>query len=411
MPNGPAPSAFRRHLLAYGASEAAGKISRLAVVVAVARGLDPAAIGLAAAALAVGDILKALTENGVGQRIVAAREEDLPAVCARAHRIYWAWSLGLFAVQTLAACLVWTVSGDVLVAAMIGILGAEYLFMPGGLVSCALAMREGKLSSTAAIAGGQVVAANMATAALALLWANPLALVLPRVLSAPIWLVGMRRLRPWRHDRAVAPAPAAPFLRYGAAVLGVEFVKALRLHADKLVIGAILGAEALGIYFFAFNAGLGLASSFSQAFAQVLFPHLAMAADRERALGSAMRLALLVIVPVVALQSFAAPIYVPILFGAGWEDVSGLVSILCLAAIPATIWTAAAQWLRARDRAGAEFVATACTAAALIGATAAFAPLGLEAVAIGYLAVASATQLAAAWSALRCTLLTNRKEA
>ena len=55
-------------------------------------------------------------------------------------------------------------------------------------------------------------------------------------------------------------------------MIGVEVVKALRLQADKLVVGALLGAEALGVYFFAFNAGLGLANSFAAAFSIVLLP-------------------------------------------------------------------------------------------------------------------------------------------
>jgi PST family polysaccharide transporter len=68
--------------------------------------------------------------------------------------------------------------------------------MPAGLMSCALAMREGRLRQTAAIGGAQVVFANMATAVLALTMGGPLALIVPRVIAAPVWLIGMRRLRP-----------------------------------------------------------------------------------------------------------------------------------------------------------------------------------------------------------------------
>ena len=75
-----------QNLAAYGASEAAAKLSRLFVVVAVAHRLDPVQIGLAAAALAAADILKALTENGVIQRIIAAPDSVLAATCAAAHR-------------------------------------------------------------------------------------------------------------------------------------------------------------------------------------------------------------------------------------------------------------------------------------------------------------------------------------
>ncbi|MBR9764303.1 MAG: oligosaccharide flippase family protein, partial [Rhodobacteraceae bacterium] len=255
------PGSFAAHLLAYCLSEAAAKGSRLLVVVAVARTMDAGAIGLAAAAMASADIVKALTENGVGQRIIAAREDDLAATTRTAHRIFWAWCLGLFTLQVAAGAAIWAMTGDTMIFALIAVLAGEYLFMPGGLVQCALAMRAGKMKETAAIAGGQVVAANVTSAVLALVFPGPMALILPRLLAAPLWLIAMRRLHPWSVDRSVAPAPLRPFLSYGWAVLGVEVVKALRLQADKLIIGAMLGTEVLGLYFMAFNAGLGLATS------------------------------------------------------------------------------------------------------------------------------------------------------
>lgn len=134
---------FAGHLLAYCLSEAAGKASRLLVVIVVARCLEAEAIGIAAAAFAAADILKSLTENGVGQRIIRAKEADLAATCITAHRIFWVWCLGLFGLQMLGGVLVWMLSGNALMFTLIAVLAAEYLFMPAGLVQAALAMRAG----------------------------------------------------------------------------------------------------------------------------------------------------------------------------------------------------------------------------------------------------------------------------
>ena len=391
---------FAGNLLAYGASEAAAKASRLLVVIAVARSMDAAAIGLAAAALAAADILKSLTQNGVGQRIIAAPDAELEATCNTAHRIFWGWALGLFSLQLLVgagAALIW---GDWLFFALLVILALEYLFMPGGLVQAALAMRAGKMRQTAAIAGGQVVGANLFTVILVLILPGPLALVIPRLLAAPIWLVAMRRLHPWRRDRMSGRVPLRHFTGFGLAVLGVELVKALKLQADKLVIGAIAGAEVLGVYFLAFNAGLGLANSFSVALSVVLFPPLARATDRAGALRLAITLALGIIGPVVVLQALLAPWYVPLLLGADWAHISPVVSILCLAAFPAVLWSATAQWLRTQDRAGAEFNRTLIMTTALITTTALLAPHSIEVIAWGYLIVAGLTQTAFAAPAL-----------
>ena len=211
-----------QNLAAYGASEAAAKLSRLFVVVAVAHRLDPVQIGLAAAALAAADILKALTENGVIQRIIAAPDSVLAATCAAAHRIFWVWCGGLFALQASVAGALWMLGGNLTVSLLILILAAEYLFMPGGLVQAGLAMRAGKMKRTAAIAGSQVVIANAMAVALALIWPSALALILPRLLTAPYWLIAMRRLHPWQRAPQVRPAALRPFVSYGGAVLGLR---------------------------------------------------------------------------------------------------------------------------------------------------------------------------------------------
>ncbi len=389
------------HLLAYGASEVATKLSRLGVVIAVARTLDATEIGVAAAALATGDLLKSLTENGVGQRIIAASDTELAATCNRAHGLNWAWCLGLFSVQSAIAAGVWALTGNLPLALMILVLAGEYLFMPGGLVQTGLALRAGKLKQTAAIAGGQAVMANLLSVLLALVWPSALALVLPRLLTAPFWLVSMRALHPWSADKAAGKAPIRPFLSFGWAVLGVEIVKAARMQADKLIVGALLGPAALGMYFMAFNAGLSLATSFSTAFAAVLFPHLCGSSDRSAALRQGLGVSLGLVGPAVVLQALLAPWYVPLLLGSDWADLSGVVSVLCLAAIPTMLWTAAAGWMRAEGRPQQELLATVLLTAALMANIALTAPYGLETIAWGYLVTASLTMLTVSLPALR----------
>lgn len=386
---------FARDFLAYGVSEIAAKLSRIMVVIAVARSMDVAQIGVAAAALAAGDILKALSENGVGQRIIAAPAHQLEQTCNRARQLFQIWCCGLSGFQMLVAALIY-LSGAPELALLIAILGLEYLFMPAGLVQAALAMREGKLQQTAAIAGGQVVGANLATVLLALVWPSSLALVLPRLLAAPIWLICMRRLRPWHPNLEIERAPLRPFVSFGSAVIGIELVKVLRVQADKLIVGFMLGAEALGLYFMAFNAGLSLATSVSQAFSTALFPHLCAAPNRQAALRQSLTLTIFLIIPFVLVQSLLAPAYVPLLLGAGWGDITEAVSILCLAAIPGLIWAGCAGLLRAEGRPQTELKVGAGLAAALALSTAVLAPYGVTAMAWGYLTTSTLIMLACA---------------
>lgn len=389
-----ASSPLIRGASAYLASEAAAKASRLAVVVAMARFLSPLEIGIAAAAMAGSDILKSLAENGVGQRIIIANDNELDAVTKRAHRIFWVWCTGLTLLQIAVGAGVWLAGGSIMTFALMALLGLEYLFMPGGLVQCALAMRKGMLASTAAVSGAQNVSANLLTCVLVALFPSPFSVVVPKLISAPVWLIGMRRLVSWKPAPDVAPAPLSAFARFGASVLGIEFVKALRAQADKLIVAAFLGTEALGIYFFAFNAGVGISTSLATALSTVLFPYLSTSGDRVLALKRGLTLAMTAITAVAVAQSMAASTYVSIVFGEKWASVAPLVAILCLTAIPNMLWSVTAQWLRSGGRADRELVLSLIAGAIITATAVVAAPHGLTALAWATLGAATIVQSA-----------------
>lgn len=383
----PSPSTgFIADLLAFGASEMAGKATRLMVVVVLARQLSAEQIGMAAAALSVGEILKSLTENGIAQRVIAAQRDRVGARCNAAHQLFWGICLGLMLVQILLGLVLWA-QGAAILGALLICLALEYAFMPAGLVQAALAMREGKLRQVALISGGQIVAANLLTILLVLIWPSPFALILPRLLTAPIWLVAMRRLRPWRPDPHPEASPYPPFLRFGLPITGIELVKAARLHADKMVVGALLGPEALGIYFMAFNAGLSLATSFCTALNIVLFPHLSRGDGATRSGGRMVCLVVGLVAPVVIAQALLAPFYVPWLLGPGWAQIAPVVAILCLCALPLAAWSVTAAQLRVKGQPQQEFMVTLGLTLSLILGTYLSAPLGLTAMAVSYCAI------------------------
>ncbi|WP_370393449.1 oligosaccharide flippase family protein [Cognatishimia sp.] len=381
--------AFLKGLMSYGASEMVAKISRLFVVVVIARVLTPESVGLAAAAFAICETIKALTENGVGQRIIAADDDELEAIAARAHWIFWRWALALIAFQLSLAAVLFAL-GFPVIAGLVAVAAFEYLFMPGGQVQVALAMREGRHPQVATIAGVQIVSANVLTILMAIVLPSPIVLILPRVLTAPIWLVAVRRLRPWRRDVTAPRAPLAPFIRYGLPVLGVEGVKALRMHTDKLIVGILLGAEGLGLYFMAFNAGLNIATSYASALAKIAFAHLSQSLRLDADARQSGILSLIIIAPMIALQAVLAPIYVPFLLGDGWIDIVPAVSILCLCALPLTLWTVSAARLRLKGQPEIELGVDALLVLMLALAAVVTAPMGLTSMALGYLATMAA---------------------
>jgi O-antigen/teichoic acid export membrane protein len=384
-------SALLRGLAAYGSAELVVRITRILTVIVIARRLSPEMMGAAALALSLFELVRVLANAGIGQRIIAAPDALLASTCNSAHRLFWILCPIISALQlALAAALA---ASQPAAAAMLALLSLVYLTMPAGLVQVFLLMREGRLTTTARIGATQTLADHLLTLVLVLAWPDPatiaFAIVLPKLLTTPIWLAGVRQARPWARDPAAGFVPLAGFVRFGAGVLVTEIAGAARAQIDKLIIGAMLGVKALGIWYFAFNAGLGITTSFVGAFGTVLFPWLCKAADRNaRALRyrHGILIGLAVFLPMTLAQVLLAPIYVPLLFGSQWTDAAPLVALLGLAALPMVAAAATTAWLRADGATNLDAaISTSATIAALAGLTLA-APHGLAAAATAYVA-------------------------
>ncbi len=328
--------AFARGMLAYGSAEAATRIVRLATILVVARQISPATLGVAALVLSLFELVRVLTNAGVGQRIIIATQDELESVCRTALRLFWIIAASVMALQLALAALLWALFDLGEVAAMLAALALVYCFMPSGQVQIFLAMRAQRMGATAGVAATQNIADSLLTLALVLIWPSAWAIVLPKLLTAPVWLLLARRTHSWSPDRAVKPASISEFRIFGPAILASEMLTAARLHADKLLVGALLGTEALGLYYFAFNAGLGITQSLVAACNLVLFPHLAKleGADLEREFRSAFLRGFAVFAPVIAAQALLAPIYVPIVFGENWVEATPYIALLACAALP-----------------------------------------------------------------------------
>ena len=343
-------------LSAFGSAELATRVVRLALTVVIARRLAPAIIGDAALALTICEFIKVLERTGTGPRIVSAPADELAITCNTAQHIYGWWTAALTVVQLALAAMLATWFHRPVAGGLLAALAAVYPLMALGHVPWFLMQRAGMNGRLARITAAQNIADQCLTALLLLAWPSPWAIALPKVLTAPLWLVLVRRAMVWRREPAAGRMPAAKLLRFSGGILAGEIMGTLRTQGDNLIVAAMLGTQALGLYYFAFNAGLGIMSSAVGAFGTVAFPVLCRApAGRERAhaLGRVMLLALLLL-PAVALQSLAARWYVPLVFGARWQMAAPLVAILCLAAVPMLAMAVASAWLRALGRAGVD---------------------------------------------------------
>ena len=388
-----ADGAFIRNLGAFATAEAANKVTRIAAMVVIARSLSVEAIGIAAVALTSFELIRIITNNGIGQMIVRASDDALEAVCARAHQLNFVACTAAGVLQIIAGLALWRFTGTPALMLMGVCLAMVFFGMPFGLVRIFRAMRRNRMDVVARINFYQVSSDNALSLLLAFCGFGAWALVLPKLLTFPIWLVGARRADGWRPVAGVAPAPIKEFRAFCAPVLATETLKGLRLHLDKAVIAALLGVEALGVYYFAFNAGLGLAQTLSLAFSACLYPQLCKALRRGEDVAAVWMNVTGVFATLATglfiLQIVAAPFYVPLVFGESWRMAVPIVVILCLAALPRFISDCASQLARVAKLTALETGATFVSWLASMSAIAAGAALGgLTGAAIGLAAAA-----------------------
>lgn len=356
---------------ALGLGELLIRVSRIATTIVLARILGAAELGIAATALACFELVRVLANNGIGQMVVRAPDERLAAMCNTAYRLSWMVCALMAAIQIAAGLAIAHLSGRPELFGMIVCLAGVYAFMPWAMVHSWLLQRHYRMGTLSAINAAQVCTDNVLTAALAFAGLGAWAIVLPKLLTAPIWTLGMRRSIIWRREPAAGHVPIREIVGFAAPVLASEILVAVRFNIDKMLVGAILGIEALGIYYFAFSAGYGLSLVLTSALASAAFPHLAdhrlavreLLARFDRAL---LRLAL-PITGLIGLQSLAVFGYVPLLFGDKWAPMTPVVAVLCLSAATKSWHDLSAQMLRAAGLPGYELLASALFTAVMLG--------------------------------------------
>lgn len=231
----------------YGLAEFANRFTRLITTIVLARWLVPHDFGIAAIAITTFEVVRVLAQFGIGQAVIRAPADQLKAICNSAYRASWFVCLLAFFVQLAVGAIISHVSGRQDVFWMIACLAVVYLTLPFGQVQSFLIARSNRLHILAGIAVVQVAIDNLLTAALAVGGLGAWAVVLPKLIVAPIWVIGMRRGSDWKRDAAAGYSSMRALMTFSLPVIGSELLVAARFNLDKILVGSILGVEALGV--------------------------------------------------------------------------------------------------------------------------------------------------------------------
>jgi PST family polysaccharide transporter len=351
---------FLRNLGWLGLSQLFIRVSRLAATIVLARLLTKEDYGLAALVLTTNEFVNVFTQNGIWAKLVQADAADLPKLCQTSYWLNWIVCGLVFLTQCIAAFPVSWFYNDPRIVLPICVMATVYLIIPIALVQASLSNRENRLHVSAIANGIQVSVDNILTIILAFFGFGMWAIVLPKVLVAPIWVIVHYRNNPWRPTREFTLDRWQEIVQFGRSVLGVKIMQTLTNNLDYVIAGRFLGVEPLGLYYFAFNAGLGISLSAINAFDTALFPHLCDARSqpkefKERYFKTFKSVAW-IIFPLVILQSGLAPFYVPLIFGQKWIPAIPLLILICLSAIPRPFENVASNGLWALNKPNWDFI-------------------------------------------------------
>ncbi len=346
---------FVRNVSWMGASELINRIFRLGTTLTLARMFSSTDYGLVAILYTVADFANTFSlKYGIGAKIIQVDDEHLNATCITAYWLNWILCGAIFILQCGAAYPIARFYNNNQLILPICFLALNFLLVPLFAVQFALIQRENRLKITATGNVAQSITSNIMTVILALGGAGVWAVAIPMVLSTTAWIVIAYKNHPWRPPKFFQLDRWRDIIRFGTNMLGVDLLGKLRGNLDYLIIGRFVGVEPLGLYFFAFNAGLGISNSVGYTLLAPLFPHLCEARKdyklfRRRYFNSLKAISF-VFVPLILLQSFLAPFYVPIVFGQKWMPAIPILIIICLSAIPRPFAYAASQLLDSIDK-------------------------------------------------------------
>lgn len=343
-----------------GIAELANRVVRLATTVVLARSFTAYDYGVASIIFTIVDFGYVLTISpGFGAKIIQADIDDLKTISNTTYWLNWLVCIGLFFIQCIAAFPIAKYYNNDQLILQICVVATVYLVIPIYTIQATLIQRENRLKITAIATAIQLIFGNVLTIILAATGMRSWAVVLPIVLTMPIGAVINWMNHPWRPPSFFTMKNWREITSFGMKLLGVNALNRVRMNLDYLLVGYFIGIEALGLYFFAFNAGLGISQSIINAFTSALYPHLCAARgdndQMKKQFFRSLKTIALIVIPLVILQTSLAPIYVPIIFGQKWVEGIPILIIICLSAIPIALSRATSQLLQAVDKTHLDF--------------------------------------------------------
>jgi PST family polysaccharide transporter len=279
-------------------------------------------------------------------------------------------------------------------------LSAGFILNAPSLTQAAFAQRELRFRELALRDTGAAILGGVVGIVLALSGWGVWSLVGQTLTTTATGTALLWRLSPWRPRLSeVSGERARELWGYGSKIFWFSVFKYFAQNGDRLVVGYLAGPIALGVYSFAHRLVVYPVATLTGAIGNYLFPRFArLQHDRSAVrsvylrITSALNTALL---PALALTAVAAPVGIPLLFGARWASAVILVQLFAFVAGAQLLISPVGQLMKALDRPGWMFAWSVFFTAVTLGLITAGSRSGLQGIGAG-LAAAHVVGLAVA---------------
>jgi O-antigen/teichoic acid export membrane protein len=346
-------ASVRRGLGWKATSQVFRQLSRVVVVVILARLLDPSDFGLAAMVLAFSALILVFSDLGLGAALVQRDSLTESDRCT----IFWtnvATGTALTVIGVVASWPIAAFYGEPQVQPLMAALSVSFLVTALGSTQSALLSRTMEFRAlelrqmTATLAGGVV------GILVALGGYGAWAIITQQIAISAVSTVLLWAFSPWRPRMTFSAASLRGVAGYGANVFAARLLFYFSRNADNLLIGRFLGPAALGAYAFAYNVMLVPLERIAAPVSEVLFPAFSRLGDDTRRIARswlrANRVIAAISLPAMAGLIVVAPDFVQVVLGDRWSSATPVIRILAWVGLVQSLVRLNSSVLQARDR-------------------------------------------------------------
>jgi O-antigen/teichoic acid export membrane protein len=346
-------SRIRRGVAWKGASQIFLQVSRIVVMVVLARLLSPHDFGLAAMVLVFGTLALIFSDLALGAALVQRRE-----LSERDRSTVFWLSVGVgtsfTAVGVAASGPLADFYGEPDVRPLFAVLALTFVVTALGSTQKALLTRELDFRSLEL----RLILSTLAGAAVAIVAAaqgfGAWALVLQQVVIAVASTILLWVASPWRPRLVFSSTALRRLGGFSANVFGTRLLFYASKNADNILVGRFLGAASLGAYSIAYNLMLAPIERIAGPVQDVLFPAFSRMQDDARGVADlwlrANRMVAAFSVPALLGFALVAPEFVAVVLGTKWNAAVPVIQILACVGVLQSVQRLNSSVLQARDR-------------------------------------------------------------